>query len=315
MAVSGLVFLFVATLLLAFAVLLQFVAPSVLLICTVSGYAQDRLMPKYVANIYRWALVGWLIGVSLIIWWDSSNGKWMALALPIVTSLIYLLVYTWKEPNLLRGWPSLAWFMKNAGWSLTATFTVAATSLPLIIGLQIAGHVPDIEEGWQTWVAMGVCIGISAISLVPGFMYLGARTSSMGAYRPMKFAIGGVVFISYVVISGVAFFAPVSSTVLRLSGIYSNELRTFQVREPTLTSAFAAVGLNVTKKEDLTLVRAYLRYGFGGYKLLCAAPFNPAAVSQEAVKKARLDKKPDPGIVGGSHCAPAYPNEVREIRE
>jgi hypothetical protein len=125
MSVSGLVFLFVAALLLAFAVLLQFVVPSVLLICTVSGYAQDRFMPKYVANIYRWALVGWLVGVSLIIWWDNSNGKWIALALPIVMSLIYLLLYTWKEPNLQRGWPSLAWFMKNAGWSLTATFTVA----------------------------------------------------------------------------------------------------------------------------------------------------------------------------------------------
>lgn len=317
-AASGLVFLFVAAFLLAFAVLAQFAAPSLILIATVSGSPyQDQVIPKYVANIYYAALAGWFLGVSIVIFRNSSNGNWIALALPIATSLFVLLMHMRKTfQSLPRGKNLFFWLGKNAWWSLTAAFAMGTTSLPLVIGLKIAGHVPNIED-WQAWAAILICVGISIVSLIPGLMYLGIRTASTSAYRAMKFAFGGAIFTSYIVISSIAFFAPISSTVLRLSGIYNNDLQTFQVREPTLTAAFSAVGLpiTITNKPDLTLVQARLRYGFGGVKLLCKEKFDPAAISPDLRKKAHLEKKPDPGFIAGSHCVPTYANEVREIRQ
>jgi predicted RNase H-like HicB family nuclease len=311
MTLSGLTFLFIAALLLVIVVLLQFVVPSVFLIGTVTFHPQDKIIHKYIANIFRAALAGWVLSMGYVIWADSSNIL-LAVVIPFIASIMYLSRYFWvqrKEAPTVKQ-SNAMW--SGLGWSAAATFVMLTTSIPLVIILKIASHL-SIDKLWQTAIAIAICAGVAILSLAPGFIYLNMRTSSTSIYRPAKFAVGSIFFIFYVVAMGIAVVAPVSSTVLRFSGIYNNEPRTYQVREPSLAPAFEAVGFKLDKSPELTLVHAYLRYGFGGYKLLCADSFDPSSISVEAIKKARAENKPDPGIVAGSHCVSVSLNEVREV--
>jgi hypothetical protein len=145
-------------------------------------------------------------------------------------------------------------------------------------------------------------------------MYLNARTWNVGVYRPLKLGLLGAFFSSYVVLAIAAFSLPVSTTVLRLAGIYSNEIQTFAVLQQSLADASTTVGLTVRQVHNTTLVDAYVRYGFGGIRLLCRSPLNPLAVSEEAIKDAKRKKAQDPTIIQGSGCVEASPGELRPLR-
>jgi hypothetical protein len=145
-------------------------------------------------------------------------------------------------------------------------------------------------------------------------MYLNARTWNVGVYRPLKLGLLGAFFISYFVLAIAAFSMPVSATVLRLAGIYSNESQTFAVLQPSLADASTTVGLTVRQVRNTTVVDAYVRYGFGGIRLLCRSPFDPLAVSDEAIKNAKRKRVQDPTIMQGSGCVQASQGELRPLR-
>lgn len=317
MTTSGLVFLFTAALGLMFAVLLQFTLPSIILICTTSVCAKEQFIRDHVLLIHRWALLGWLCGILIVSFITKKNFLWLTIAFSFSTALFYSVYHQYKGKIFLLNLSLINCFMKNTIWSILATLAMASTSVPLLIGLKNAKYVPNIHDGWQTEVLIIICIFfITIISLLPGFIYLNARTSITESYRPIKFAIVGAFISSYTVIMVIAFFVPISFKVLELSGIYNNDLRTYQVRESKLMPVLSRIGLiTPTNTPDLTLVRAYLRYGFGGYKLLCRDRFDPDTLSQESIKKAEVDKKPDPGFTAGNHCAPVHSGEIREIKE
>lgn len=115
-------------------------------------------------------------------------------------------------------------------------------------------------------------------------------------------------------LTGAALVLPISPTILRLAGVYSNEQQTFEVLQPNLAGALSAAGLSVRQDEKLILVSGYVRYDFGGTRLLCSKPFDPVSVSDDAIKVARNKKAPDPGIAAGSGCVQTLSTELRPLR-
>ncbi|HEX7908262.1 MAG TPA: hypothetical protein VF534_09270 [Paraburkholderia sp.] len=313
MSGSGLIFLFAAAMLLAFAAVLQFVAPSLMLIGTLSHYRHDRTIPKAVPQLYRWAMGGWLLGLGIVIGFDSSQA-WIVCALAFLGAFIFAVVRS----------DALGLQKKPGAWRLTTAFyafcfaavamlTMCITSAPLLITLHVTARY--VDGGWfENLLGFVVCLGTTVVSLLPGYMYLNARTWNPGIYRPIKLALLGSFFSCYIVITGAALFLPISATILRLAGVYSNEQQTFEVLQPNLAPALSAVGLSVSQDEKLTLVSGYVRYDFGGTRLLCRKPFDLASVSDGAVKAARKKKAPDPGIVAGSGCVQASSSELRPMR-
>lgn len=310
---AGLIFLIVAAMLIAFAVLLQFIVPSMLLIGTMWYYRQDSTIPKTVPRLYRWATCGWLAGFAIVIALDSSK-IWIIFASAFVPALTYALIQrktlgAQVEPGASRHG---AWIYAF-GLALSALATMTATSIPLLVALNAAAQY--VGGSWQEkLLGFFVCLGTTFASLLPGYMYLNARTWNAGLYRPLKLALLGVFFLSYIVFSIAAFFTPVSSTVLRLTGVYSNEPQSFQVLQPSLAAALAAAELPMQEDKKMTVVTGYVRYGFGGVRLLCRQPFDPALVSDDAIKVARKNKALDPTIIAGTACVLASSQELRPLR-
>lgn len=309
---AGLIYLFVAATLLAFAAVLQFALPSVMLIGTLSFYRLDRTIPKAVPRLYHWAMGGWLLGFAIIIGFDSSQA-WILYALAFFSSSIFALVR--RDDLGLRAKPGV-WRHVSVLYSLFFAFvamaTMCMTSVPLLLVLHITARYVD-GGFWEKLAGIGVCLVTTAISLLPGYMYMNARTWKVGVYQPAKLALLGAFFLSYIVLAGAMMFLSVSTTVLRLAGIYSNEMQTFEVLQPTLGGAANAAGLSVTDDGKLTLLRGYVRYDFGGTRLLCRTPFDPAMVTIDAIRFARKHKMPDPGRLAGAGCVQASSMELRSL--
>ncbi len=310
---AGLIFLFVAAILIAFTVLLQFIVPSMLLIGTMWSYRQDRIIPKTVPRLYRWTTGGWLAGFAIVIAFDTSR-VWIVFVSASIPAFTYALIQrkTFGEQVEPDARHHTAWIYA-VGLAFSALVTMTATSIPLLIAFNAAAQYAD--GSWQEkLLGIAVCLGTTVVSLLPGYMYLNARTWNPGLYRPLKLALLGGFFLSYIVFSSAAFFTPVSSTVLRLAGVYSNEPQTFQVLQPSLTAALVAAELPMREDKKIALVTGYVRYGFGGVRLLCRQPFDPALVSDDAIKAARKSNAPDPTVLAGTACVLASSKELRPLR-
>ncbi|MGC7405382.1 hypothetical protein ACPWR0_07490 [Pandoraea pneumonica] len=310
---SGLAFLVSATILIALAAMLQFALPSVMLIGTVSVYPLDRKIPKAVPRLYQCAMGGWLLGFALIIGFDSDR-IWVICALAFGVALFYALAR--REALELRAKPS-EWrhmpVLYAIGLACAAAITMFVTSAPLVLAFRLTARYVHGGLG-EAFVGMLVCVATVVMSLLPGYMYVNARTWRVGVYQPVKLALLGAFFLTYVVLIGAAMFVPVSSTVLRLAGVYSNEPQTFVILQPSLADAARTAGLSVVGDGKLLLLRGYVRYDFGGTRLLCNTPFDPKKVSVAAIRQARDEKAPDPGVLAGAGCVQSSTSELRALR-
>ena len=324
MTIGGLAFLFLAALLLAFAILLQFAIPSLALIGVISLHDANKTVSREVASTFRWSMLSWLIAIIVSLFYDKGLGILLLMALS--APLTFFAIRSLFKLNALRkDRKQLGPHMANLLWIAGALFPMTLTTFPLLIGLEIARHIPDIER-WESLGVVVTCILISIISLSPGFVYLNLRTTTIDRGRAIKGAVIAGFVMSYVILMAIAFFSPVSSKVLSFAGIYSNELRTFQVRELSLASSLKTVGFTLQaadekalapdaqKTAELPFVKGYVRYGFGGIKLLCTTAFDPAGATSELVKKARNENRPDPGTIGGQGCVSATNTELREVK-
>ncbi|KGW65317.1 hypothetical protein [Burkholderia pseudomallei] len=313
MSGSGLIFLFIAAMLIAVAVLLQFIAPSLLLISTMWNYRQERTLPKAVPRLFLCATIGWLAGFVLVVELDTSH-VWIMFVMAFLAAFsfgIYNGISLDVSQNGGEKFPIHA--VHAGGLALAAILALTATSIPLLITLHIAERYAD--GGWlEKLLVFAVFIGTTAVSLLPAIMYLNARTWRPGFYQPLKLASLGAFLLSYIVVSGAALFVPVSSTVMRLAGIYSNEQQSFQILQPSLTAALDAAGVPTHKGKKTNIATGYVRYGFGGIRLLCRQPFDPSLVSADAIKLAQKNKTPDPTMLAGSGCVQAMSSELRPLR-
>ncbi|WP_186258228.1 hypothetical protein [Burkholderia gladioli] len=313
MSGSGLVFLFIAATLMAVAILLQFSAPSLLLISTMWNYRQERTLPKAVPRLFLCATTGWLAGFIIVVELDTSQ-VWIMFVMAFLTAFVFG-IYNRTSLDIPQKkdtkFPTYA--VHAGGLALAAILALTATTIPLLITLRIAERYSD--GGWRDMLLVfAVFIGTMAVSLLPAIMYLNARTSRSGFYQPLKLASLGAFLLSYIVVSGAALFLPVSPTVMRLAGIYSNERQSFQILQPSLVAALDAAGVSIQKREQTNIATGYVRYGFGGIRLLCRQPFNPSLVSVDAIKSAKKNKAPDPTILAGSGCVQAMISELRPLR-
>jgi hypothetical protein len=313
MSGSGLIFLFIAATLMAVAILLQFIAPSLLLISTMWNYRQERILPKAVPRLFLCATTGWLAGFIIVLELDTSQ-VWIMFVIAFLTAFVFG-IYNRRSLDIpQKNGAKFPTYAVHAGvLALAAVLALTATTIPLLITLRIAERYSD--GGWlDKLLVFAVFIGTMAVSLLPAIMYLNARTWRSGFYQPLKLASLGAFLLSYIVVSGAAFFLPVSPTVMRLAGIYSNERQSFQILQPSLTAALDAAGVSIQKREQINIATGYVRYGFGGIRLLCRQPFDPSLVSVDAIKLARRNKAPDPTILAGSGCVQAMSSELRPLR-
>jgi hypothetical protein len=287
--------------------------PSAVLIGTLSYYRFDQTIPETVRWVYRWAMIGWLAGLVIVLGF-GSNHVWIIFLLAFVTPFIFAVACR-EDLGLCAksgGWRHIS-ILHPLFFAVAAMLTMCMTSVPLVLVLHIAERYVDGGSS-EKFVGVFVWLATTIISLMPGYMYMNVRVRTVGVYQPAKFALLGVFVMSYVVLGAAAMFVSVSTAVLRLAGVYSNELQTFEVLQPTLVSAAEAAGLSVTDEGKTTLLHGYVRYDFGGTRLLCRASFDPATISVEAVRAAHQNKVPDPGVVAGSGCVQASSTELRALR-
>ncbi|WP_432258793.1 hypothetical protein [Cupriavidus sp. TMH.W2] len=312
MSGGGLIFLFSTAALIAIAVAFQVIVPSIFMLMGLSFYEYEKPIPQGIMALYLWTLLGWLGGLALIIAFDFTDG-WPVAALTISVALT--LAFAKREH--LKGEKEVRtiWLMARiVGASLMASITMLGTCVPLLLAIRFLAQYEEVGV-WAKIFAFFICAAASVVSLLPGFAYLQGRTKHAGIHQPLKITVVGFLISMYVLFSVAIYFAPVSSTILRLAGVFSNEPQTFQVLQPTLADAISVVGLPTNTSGNGIFVSAYRRYSFGGTLLLCRSRYDErASKSSISTRDERVKANEAARIAAGSHCVRALANEVRPLR-
>jgi hypothetical protein len=117
-------------------------------------------------------------------------------------------------------------------------------------------------------------------------------------------------------------FVPTSSVVLTATGIYDKDFRLFEVQMPDVVYAMGAVGIpfydthGIPKpgESPIRFAAAYVRYNFGGVKLLCGDGFDMASVTQDEINAAHRGGRSDPYRLAGNGCVPVKSDDLIPIR-
>lgn len=310
MSGSGLIFLVLAGIIFVFSAIFLFVVPSLLIVCTAHYFDLDKEIPKEAAQLYLIMLLAWfgILFVAFLV--ESPLPPWVMFGIPVLIGMPYV----WAKRDKLdidgSGTVWTLWsYWKVPGLPAMATFAISGTAFPILLALKIGGQFKGLSNLEEVFV-IAMCLLVTLIGTIPGLVYLNMRTSHTGNQRPLKMAFGAVFFVSYVILSAAAFLPPVRSNFLKGAGVYSDSLTSFQVVNKELEFALTAAGMKVTPVDESRTVEAYVRYRFGGVKLLCRDSFDPAAAVPEVESKA--GKPTVTKIVAGMGCVPTTAGDVRE---
>ena len=308
---TGLVFLVLAAIMMAFFVIVVFLIPSLFMIGVIHIFNSNLKLSKETVVLYYWALVGWTFALFANLVFEFTMLVYLA-----SPTIVAFSVGVWKLRRNIAS-QGLDHFCKLIIRSLAntfgANFSMAGTIFPLIVTLKLAAVVPEYSNQYP-YVSFAVCFLVSILGIIPGFAYLNIRAMHEGGTKAFKIAAYGTVFSSYLMMTLVFAFLPVSSMVLEVTGVYSNEESTFQILKDDLPGVLKKAGLSVEKGDGISTVKGFVRFNFGGVRLLCKTSFDPRDASLEARRAAARDKKPDPMLSAGQHCVPTQSSELRKFK-
>lgn len=306
----GLTFLVVAALALWLLSVALFLVPSIPIIGATEIAYGGRALPGVSVRASFAALAGWVLVVVPSV--DYQFSQWWFLLVPFVCALIAVVVEHLRRPapwsRKGRYWATVRNVVQIAG----VTVAMVVTSMPLAVVLRSVANLPDFEETPSS-VKLLLALLVSLIGLIPGYVYVAARRRHANTRVPNKAALAGTLLVAYFVIAFALAVLPVGAIVLKAADVYSNDRFTFQILKEDLVGAMIKAGLPVENDKDMRIVSGYVRYHFGGMRLLCRDPFDPASVSAAAVRAAREAGKPDPGRVGGAHCVTTATADLRKF--
>jgi len=166
------------------------------------------------------------------------------------------------------------------------------------------------------------CSAVSVLGLIPGCLKNTLELSGQTSRQTAIATLGALVGVGYVVGGIILAVTPVSAYVLAASGIYSSHASVYQLRKSELVATFRAAHMSAyvvdmdgaASAPPIAFVGAFLRYNFGGTKLLCKFPFDPSVVTQSDIDYAHRNDKPDPYLRAGDNCVPVKTDDVILVR-
>lgn len=321
---SGLVALLAYMVLFMLLSILQFCLPS-LLIAPLSGLLDHEKGDRRLNTPLAWLCLGlpltWTVSYGLCVLLRPGLGTLsIGIATGIVAIADVIVVFCLKR----RMSSSEGWRLYLKGWRLfligTCSFVGAISSVfPFLVLIQAVEKQSMSND--HPWVVLFGCAIVSVAGLFPGFVKINSELSGQTSGRTVVITLGALVGIAYLVSELVLVVAPISAYVLAASGVYSLHSSVYQLRKPELAAAFKAAHMPVfgalkgTKSSETSalFVGAFLRYNFGGSKLLCKYPFDPSGVTQREIEYARELQQPDPYLKAGKDCVPVKTDEVTPV--
>lgn len=304
---SGLIFLSLAALIMAFSIALMFAIPPLILISTTQIYESNKNIPLKILSQYRGAWLGWIIGSVPLIFFHFGP-PWLIFAPPIFLSVTNgLLKYFRAKTNLLTFKEKIINIRQILLTSILASFSMSTQIFPMWICLTIFSQVKNLDD-FHEYLFITASIVLSSVGIIPGLIYLNLRTKHTDAVKTIKLPLVVALIIVCSALCTMAIMAPISSIVLRTTGIYDHEKKTFQILKPNVDNVLSIAGLKVDKNNEISTATAYVRFHFVGLRLLCNKDFTPEEYLLLSEKKGNRVKE------GGDHCVPIKNDEIREFR-
>jgi hypothetical protein len=313
MSGSGLIFFVLATLAIAVLSIMLLIWPSILMVGLVTMYDSTKKIPEETLRVFGIALISWLLSFFLLVVWDSTVA-WTAPFVPVAVSFVYSLIrLDVLELRAVGKYAAVKSIGKAMCMAAVMALSVVSTAVPMMLCLQVGAEFADIS-GWREQLILAGCLLSSSLGLFPGFLYLSVRTSHIGGQRPAKFALVSGFMVGNMMLLIALMLPPVPSMILRMTGVYSNDPKTFQILQPNLEGVLAAAGMPVKKEGGMSSVAGYVRFSFGSTRLLCKDRYDAASNTLSQTRVATSRDLPTPGMVAGSHCVPLNSSEIREFK-
>jgi len=306
----GLTFLVVAALALWLLSVALFLVSSIPVIGATEFAYGGRSLPDISVWALFAALAGWVLVVLRSV--EHPFSQWWFLVVPFVCALIPVVIEHLRRPIPWSRKGRYCATGRNVFQIAGVAVAMVVTSVPFAVVLKSVATLPDFEE-MPSSVKLLLALLVSLIGLIPGYVYVVARRRHVDTRVPNKAALAGTLLVAYFVIAFALVMLPVGAIVLRAADVYSNDRFTFQILKDDLAGVMIKAGLPVENDKDMRVVSGYVRYHFGGIRLLCRDPFDPAGISVEAVRASREAGKPDPGRVGGAHCVKTETADLRKF--
>jgi len=272
-----------------------------------------------------------LLCLGLPFVWSASFGvcvlQWPNLGAlsPLIATLVALIadvaIVIWLKMRMSssEGWKSYLIPSRLLGIGAFSLLGALFSVFPLLVLIR-AVEKQSMSNDHPILVLLG-CAIVSAFGVLPGFLKTMVELSGQTSRQAAMATLGALLGVGYIVGAIVWAVTPVSAYVLAASGVYSSHASVYQLRKPELAAAFRAAHMpvyaahrsEVASVESPAFVGAFLRYNFGGAKLLCKFPFDPSVVTQSDIDYARQNEKPDPYLRAGNDCVPVKADEVTPI--
>jgi len=196
--------------------------------------------------------------------------------------------------------------------------TALSTTIPLLVFSWILREITVDSPV----VFMFVGFGAGMIGVIPGLFYIAARNNGRESRKVWISAGLGLGFVCYVAMALATFFSPFTSRVLYLSGIYDSRPHVYQLLNETLLPSVKAAAIPTSStsmhvsglETNATFIGAYLRFNFGGIKLLCRTGYDPDQHVGAAKAATGRSEGRDARHAFGDWCLPVKAEEVRVLR-
>ena len=309
-SVPGLIFLVVAGLSIWLLAVALFLVPSLPIILFTDLIYDGKNVPREAMLASTSVFLGW-ISVALVSFrYDFSPA--LFLVVPSTFAVVRIIAANFTQPGLVH-WQNLrlVWW-KIAVQIIAMLVAMFVVELLFIIASKIFAALPNMRDAPRFLTFMLAHLG-SSLGLLPGFIYLLALVKRRSKQDAIKGALVGMLTLTFIMMMIVLFALPVGSIVLASADVYSNDKFTYQILNEDLAGVMVKAGLPVDNDHDLRTVRGFVRYNFGGVRLLCRDPFDPSSANSSAVSEALDGGKPDPGRIGGAHCVPTATADLRKF--
>lgn len=307
LSVPGLSYIFSVGLAFLGVMVLSLILPSVLTVGINFSSVKMPLLRETVMPMYVGAYLGWCLALLTSVVLDLPY--YYLLAGPPLGASIFAVRLVLKSGRGANAKMPSIW--TYIGRILEASVAVVLSSFGI---LALINLMPP-SEGTnlaRDLIYVVVWMFISGLGLAPGLNYLLARSKREGHIEPLKSAMLGVFFVTFVMLYGLAGFVPVSTKLLEEAGIFSDQKAYFQITGEQISPALKGAGFQVNALGDSEFVSGYARYSLGGVRLLCMDPLeqrrdpfaNPAPNDAQR-HSARL--------IAGSHCLRTSLTDLRRF--
>lgn len=224
---SGLIFLTLAALLMAFTIATMFTIPSLILIFTTQMYRSDKKISSEIESQYRAAWLGWLIGsIPFIIF--HSGPPWLLLVPPIAfSSAIGLFIFFKFHKSFNNKKGKILKICELFSTSFLASFAMSGQIFPMWVCLTIFSQIQNPSD-FDQYLFLAASIVLSLICITPGLMHLNLRTKQNDSIKIMKLPLAVALVIACMGLCVMAIMTPVSSMILSATGVFQATKKHFK---------------------------------------------------------------------------------------